>query len=409
MGNDQYNDIESILHGLFKPPTLKELFEQKLAELRMPPTTALGILGFGSIPLKRLLEGSETVVDIAKLFKLADFLQLPKDEVIKMYTESLERAHFQLSEVTSPDKVKFIKKNFDLVTLRKAGFIESISDFQDIENRILSRLGLKSIMEYRKPPVDLAFSSTEFKPDHHLTRSFWTSQAISCFEELTNPYHNKYKYKRDELIKYFPEIRWHSTKPEGGLHAVVRRLFKLGVTVIFLPALENLKVRGATMVVNDKPCIVLTNLFDFYPSLWFTLIHELYHVLLDLDDIRESKYHLSDDSNDQASVQQREALADEFAREYLLPGEKMERIRTRVTDPTGVNAVHDFAIENHIHPSIIYAFHAFERGKLDRKAWMRTRRYSPPLAQSIIDISLSWKDSRSIEEICKELKIRTYN
>lgn len=405
MGNDQYSDIESILHGLFKPPTLKELFEQKLVELRMAPTTALGILGFGSIPLKRLLEGSETMVDIAKLFKLADFLQLPKGQVVKMYAESLERTHYQISDVSSPDKVKFIKKNFDLATLRKAGFIESISDFQEIEKRILSRLGMKSIMEYSKPPVDIAFSSTEFKPDHHLTRSFWTRQAIACFEELANPY----DYKRDKLIEYFPEIRWHSTKPENGLHAVVRRLFKLGVTVIFLPGLENLKVRGATMVVNGKPCIVLTNLFDFYPSLWFTLIHELYHVLLDLEEIRESKYHLSDDSNDQASVQQREALADEFAREYLLPREKMEKIRARVTDATGANAVHDFAIDNHIHPSIIYAFHAFERGKLDRKAWMRTRRHSPPLAQSIIDISFSWNDGRSIEEICKERKIRTYN
>jgi HTH-type transcriptional regulator / antitoxin HigA len=400
--SDKYKEIDSLLGQLVKQPTLKELFDNRVAELKMPPTTALKVLGFGYTPLKRLLEGSESTVDIVKLFKLADFLQLPKEQIVKMYAESLERSHYTISDITSPDKVKFIKENFDLAGLRKAGFINNISDFANVESRIIQRLGLKSIFEYRKPAGDVAFSSAAFNPDHHQTRSIWLRQAMTCFEEINNPY----PYHRAELIKIFPQIRWYSTDAETGMLRIVRALFRLGITVIFLPKLENLKVKGATLVINDKPCVVLTNWYDLYPSLWFTLLHELYHVLFDLEDIGISKYHVTDDSNDQASVRQREALADNFSREYLLPNEKLNMIRSSLSDKAIVD---HFAQQNHVHSSIVYAFHAFDRGKLDRKAWARTRQNSPPLSQSIVDISFLWDDPRSIEEITKERKQKTYN
>lgn len=400
MDDNTFPDLNDLLGNINKPPTLKELFELKLKELKMAPTTAQNYLGIGYKPLKRLLSGTETTIDLVNLFKLADFLQRPKEEVIQLYTKALEQNHYGTDHASSADKVKFIKENFDLVVLRDAGFIDSISDFVQIEKRLLTRLGLRSIFEYRRPPIDVAFSATGYKPDYAQTRSLWVYQAVSLLRELDNPF----PYDRDELTKFFPEIRWHSTNPSNGLHHVVKRLYKLGVTVIFLPALRNLRVRGATIVVNDKPCIVLTNYFDLYPSLWFTLLHELYHVLFDLEEIQVSKYHLTDDSNDQASVAQREELADDFAREYLFPSEKLEYIRPLLRD---ASLVHNYAKMNHVHPSIIYAFHAFSK-KDDRMAWARTRRYSPPLADSIAGISFLWTDREDLEESVKQKRTTTY-
>jgi HTH-type transcriptional regulator/antitoxin HigA len=401
MDENKIPDIDDLLGSLNKPPTLKELFDLKLSELKMPPTTAQNILGIGYKPLRRLLSGTEKTIDLTNLFKLADFLQRPHEEIVSLYVESLQRNHEPSLETPDPDKVKFIKDNFDLAVLRDAGFIESISDFAQIERRILSRFGLRSIREYVKPPIDVAFSSTGFKPAYINTRATWVFQAVACLRELGNPY----TYERDELVKFFPDIRWHSTNAATGLLNVVRNLYKLGITVIFLPHLRNLQVRGATIVVNNKPCIVLTNYRDLYPSLWFTLVHELYHVLFDMEDILESKYHLTDDSNDQASVGQREALADDFAREYLCPKEKLEWIRPHLRD---AGLVRDFAKINHVHPSIIYAIHAYAR-KDDRMGWPRTRRYSPPLSPAIADIRFAWTDPQSLEESIKQLRTTTYN
>jgi HTH-type transcriptional regulator/antitoxin HigA len=397
---ERYKDIDDLLGGLFRPLTLKELFEAKLTELQMSPTAAQDILDISYRPLKRLLAGEETTVDLTKLFKLADFLQLPKDQVVKMYVDSLDKNHSTINNI-SPEKIKFIKENFELAPLKKAGFIDSISDFGHIEKRIISRLRLRSIFEYKNPPIDVAFSSSEFNPEHHRTRALWIQAAIAYFEAIDN----QYEYSRDRLVKYFPEIRWNSTNEKSGLTQVVKNLFKIGITVIFQPPLENLKVFGATFLVNNKPCIVLTNYYGLYSTLWFTLIHELYHVLFDLDDIREFKYHLSD-TNEQISVKERERLANDFAREYLFSKEKLETIRPKLNEPS---LVRSFANDNHVHHSIIYAFHAFDKGKVDRMAWARARRYSPPVEPNILHFGLLWTESKEVEDVIKQQRVSVYN
>jgi Zn-dependent peptidase ImmA (M78 family) len=393
---NKYKYADSLLGELFKKPTLKELFEAKLDELNMKPTTAQKVLDIGYKPLKRILESTETTINLINLFKLADFLQLPRERVVRLYTESLEKTVYKVSEVTSSEKVKFIKDNFDLAVLRKAGLIDSISDFDQAEKKITARLGLKSIFEYREPPIEIAFSSGNFNSKHHRTRSFWIQSAIPCFVEINNPY----QYERDQLVNFFQQIRQYSTI-NNGLVQIVKILFKMGITTIFQPSLQNLKLRGATFVVNNKPCIVLTDYVGFYPTLWFALIHELYHVLFDLEDINTSRYHLSDDSNDTASVREREALADNFAREYLFSKDKLKAIRRNLRYHS---LVCEFAEDNHVDPSIIYAFYAFDQGKNDRMAWARLRRYSPPVKPIVDAISFPWNGSVDIEKIIKSKK-----
>lgn len=394
------NFADDIIHGLFKPPTLKELFETKIKELEISPRAAYDILNIQHRTLNGILEGTQKSVDYTNLIKLSNFLQLPKERVIKMYLDSLE-INFPY-DVIPPEKIKFIKENFDLAVLKKEGFIDSITDFSEIERKLISRLGLKSILEYRKPPIDVAFSSGFFKPKNELTRSFWIQAAITCFEEINNPY----DYSRESLINYFPQIRWYSLNVERGLVEVIKELYKLGITVIYQSPLQALQLRGATFSVNDKPCIVLTNYIGYYATLWFALIHELYHVLFDWSDIKANRYHLTDDSNDQLSVQEREKMADDFARDYLLSQDKLETIRPYLNDSLYVN---HFATNNHIHPSIIYVFYAYANGKKDRLAWPRARRLSPDYHIATNHIDYSWKENKPVEEFYKQKKSEIYN
>lgn len=401
--NDKFKEIDELLGGLLPSTPLQELFERKLLDLGMAETAVRTMLGIGYKPLKRILAGTEKTVDLTLLFKLSDFLQMDKDLVVRLYIESLEKN--LPAPAISPDKIKFIKENFDLVALKKARFINGITNFKEIEKRLIGRLGLKSILEYRRPTMDIAFSSGKFKPEKHLTRAFWISSAISVFREIDNTN----EYSRDRLIKFFPQIKWHSINEERGLLDVMRQLHKIGVTVVYQPSLPGLQLRGATFVVGNKPCIVLTNYMGFYPTLWFALIHELYHVLYDLDEIRESRYHMTDDSNDQLSVLAREEMADNFAREYLFSKEKMEYLRPYFSD---ANFVYRFAIDNHVHPSIVYAIKAFQSSKLDqRKAWQRVRKhYSEANFKSLADtLGVGWTDDRPIELVLNEQLATIYN
>lgn len=400
--SDKFSEIDIILGNIF-PPTLEEIFDQKLKELGMKRTTAQEALGIGYRPLKRILSGTEKTVDFTLLFRLASFLDMEKEAVVKLYMESLER---NIGTPTIPDhKIRFIKEHFDLQALRKAGLIESVRDFGVIEERINKRLGLNSIFEYQRPTSDIAFSSGMFKPENHRTRAFWIQSAIASLQQIGNPN----EYNREQLVKNFPRIRLHSINEENGLIDVIRLLYKVGVTVIFQPSLPTLQLRGATLVLDNKPCVVLTDYRGFYPTLWFALVHELYHVLFDLDEIAQSKYHMTDDSNDQSSVLERERMADEFAREYLLPKSKMEYLWDRVDDQS---FVYRFAIDNHIHPSIVYAIIAYLAPEGEReKSWKICRAsYSDHIFKKLLNtVSINWNDADDIETAYQNRLSMFYN
>ncbi|MFB9865653.1 ImmA/IrrE family metallo-endopeptidase [Rufibacter immobilis] len=395
----RFKDIDTLLNGIMAPDelTLKELFERKVGELRLAPTAAYNIIGIQSRTIKGILNGSQKVVDITNLTKIANFLQLPREKVVALFLDAVEK-NFPTYNI-SPEKIEFIKSNFDLAVLRKSGLIDNITDFEQIEKRIVARLGLRSIFEYRKPSIDVAFSSGLFKPENDLTRSFWVQSALACFNEIDNPY----PYDREELIKVFPKIRRHSMNVERGLLEIIRALYKIGITVIYQPPLQKLQLRGATFSNNNKPCIVLTNYVGFYATLWFALIHELYHVLFDWEEIKANKYHLTDDSNEQLSVREREAEADDFAREYLFSKQKTADVRPYINNSVYVEK---FAADNHVHPSLIYVFNAFDAPKGNRMVWAIARKNSPEIEECTKALDIPWE--RSVEEVVQSLKPEVY-
>lgn len=395
---DKYN-IDDFLNNIVQPQTLKEAFDKKLDELGLKPTAVLDILGLHYRALNKILDGTQKLVDPTALIKIANFVQLPKEQVFKLYLDAVEK-HYPVQTI-SPQKIKFIKENFDLAVLKKAGFIDSITDFDHIEKRLLSRLGLRSLFEYKKPTIDIAFSSGIFKPQNNLTRSFWIKAAMTCFEEIDNPH----EYSREELIKIIPRIRWYTMNVEHGLSEVIKALYGVGVTVIYQPALLTLQLRGATFSVNDKPCIVLTNYVGFYATLWFALMHELFHVVFDWDEISNHKYHLTDDANEQLSVRERENEADTFAREYLFSKDKLDTIRPFIND---FSFVKEYAEENHVHHSIPFTFYAFEFGKKDRRAWPRARMYDADVKSAVKNIDLPWNTEKKVEEIFENRKSAIY-
>lgn len=396
-----HEDIDAYLDGLLgsNGNTLETLFDKKLKELGITRTAACKIMEVERRSLNGILGGSQKLIDVSNLLKLANFLQLPLDKLVELFLKSLEKKF--PSDGATAEEIKFIKANFNLAVLKKAGAIKSISDFKHIKERICARLGLKSIFEFRKPLIDIAFSSGLFKPENDLTRAFWISAAQTTLSEINNPF----PYDREALIKVFPRLRWHSMNVERGLIEVSRILFEVGITVIYQAKLQTLQLRGATFNHNGKPCIVLTDYRGFYATLWYALIHELYHVLFDWDEIREHKYHLTDDSNEQLSVQDREKDANEFARKYLFSSDKMDAIRPFLNDS---EYVAEFAADNHVEKSIIYVFHAFETQDTNRMAWARAKRYSPKIKDCKLPLNMVWEDESRVEVAVQKLAVETY-
>ncbi|MFT4033480.1 MAG: hypothetical protein QM669_13755 [Siphonobacter sp.] len=63
-------------------------------------------------------------------------------------------------------KANFIIRNFDLNALKKIGFLKSTTDFEYIDNRLISFFGLESIFKYGKDmPVGMFSTIKRYSKD----------------------------------------------------------------------------------------------------------------------------------------------------------------------------------------------------------------------------------------------------
>jgi len=263
-------------------------------------------------------------------------------------------------------------------------------------------LGLNIITDFEIGSPEAAFCSTSRIPKSLNSRKYFIAKANAVFKAVKN-YHD---YNRDSLVNYFQNIRWHSMDVDNGLFKVISTLYSLGVTVIFLPKMPKLAMRGATFAVNNKPCIVLTDYRGSYPTLWFALIHELFHVLFDWEEILMNKYHLSDEESDLFIVQQKEAQANGFAREFMISKTQRQIVADRISDMLYVK---EFAIQNHIHPSIVYAHYAYEHSDDVNNYWIQFKDYLPSIKILLNKLGSGMEHTSSAQEIANFYKTQIFN
>lgn len=405
---EKYKQANDLLNNLFKEPGLRELFERRLHELNLNQTSALKMLKMERKALLGIIDGTQRRADYTNFEKLAAFLNILNEELIQKHTALLEK---NFEQKDSPrDKKKFIREHFDLATLKKAGFINDVTNDEEIESKINRFYGFDSIFEYEKRSFNVLFSASNIESmaagtieKIGLARDNWLTAGRQLAVRLDNPY----QYDREKLIKYFPQIRWYSTNVEFGLINVIKALFKIGITVIYQSPLSSLHLRGATIPVMGKPCIMLTDHKGFYPTLWHGLVHELYHVLFDWTDIKlNDKPHLSEDTSQVLTITDNELDADNFAREYLFSRKKMEDIKLYLKDQ---EFIEETAKNNDVHPSFIYTYYAFDYNKLDRMAWARAKKQTPPIITAVHRLENPFNKIIPIEDFAKKLKLEIYN
>ncbi len=409
--NSDKHDSDDILKRLLEPESsrvnesLQELFDQRLNSLEIPKTTALKIMGMSVRTLDGILTGEQKVLDYTQLIKLSNFLGIELDEVARLYLSMLKESYVLGTNISRKSElVDFLNSKFNLAELRKVGIIDSLTNYDEITKSINSYFGLKDIFDYEEPKLNVVFSSGK-KAKKNCSMENWIYIAKKMCVELRNPN----KFSREKLIEYFPMIRSYSMDVSQGMINVISHLFQLGITVVFVPKFPSLHLRGATFEVNNKPCIALTDYKGFYPSIWFGLIHELYHVLFDWEEIRSTNYHISEGPKqefDQGS--KNEVEADEFARKYLFSREKMREIEDYINNH---EYVREYAIVNHVDPSFIYVFNAYDSLSADKRAWGRAYKRNPKILFNTLKSKLEndQKNSIQFEDHIKYLRNRIYN
>lgn len=361
MGNKEDKRLADIYKQLEcrSLPQFSELVESKTAELGITDYQMSKILGITKNTfyrtLKRISEGDIQSLDYFTIVKISQLFNIDVTELTNIYVGSLSAEH--IGEIERARKAYYILNTFDLKGLKDQGFIESTTDLDSVERRIVSFFHLNTIFDYSYEVGQVMFSKLQKSNDK--MRDFWVRSSIFQFEKINNPN----EYDRESLMTLVQNIRPYTRYEEKGLITVIKALYNAGVTVIVQPSVVKAKVRGATFVVNGKPCIAITDFNDNYATLWFALMHEIFHVLFDFNHLRSLKYHVTEDGADD-NLLMKEADADWFAREILFPQEYMNYIKHLINAPL---AVSQYAHDKRVHPSIIYSFFCFQKKQNEGK------------------------------------------
>lgn len=347
------NGIDNLINEAIKSgenkTLLRQHFESRLEFLGITLNQFIEAYEMTFRTINAILDGNFKYLDPISLLKIANFLNVSSDEILKECVSYMP-ANTQI-QLEDSKKRTYILDNFNLHALKKDGVISSIKDFGHIEKCLLRAYGLKDIYEYSE--VDKShglFSSIKATLKDARPKKNFKNKAI----KICNSIVNNNPYNQDNLKAFFPRIRAYSLDVETGLLRLMRELYKLGITVVIHPSLSFSGARGLTIESKGKPSIILTDIGKKYSTLWFTLIHELYHVVFDWEDILAGRLHVTDDDE---FVNDKELKANEFAREYMFPRKRMEEISPKISNPLTVK---DFAIESNVHYSIIYDNYCYD-------------------------------------------------
>jgi len=134
-------------------------------------------------------------------------------------------------------------------------------------------------------------------------------------------------------------------------------LLNRGIVLVAEPQIPGMKVDGAAFLLEGVPVIGLTLRRDTVDSFWFTLLHEVGHVILHYRTGLSVGFF---DDADAASADEVEQEADDFASNILIPEERWKRSPARIAKAPGV--IEKFAKDLGINPAIAFGRIQKERG-----------------------------------------------
>lgn len=166
------------------------------------------------------------------------------------------------------------------------------------------------------------------------------------------------EYSKTRLQKLANEIARYSTL-ETGIQDFIKELRKTGIIFLIIPNLEKTYTDGAAYWVKNNPVIALTGRYKRNDNFWFTIAHEIGHVLLHANKIKSPVFIDSLDNTDLLDSHSEEREANDFAAEHL----KYEEIRHHFKGLARISGlrVEQCAQDLGIHPGIIVGYLQHEK------------------------------------------------
>ena len=201
-------------------------------------------------------------------------------------------------------------------------------------------------IEYRK-------SNAYKESANEVSARAWYQMAHNHSAKLNVEPYNKKGLK--ELMS-----RLHTyTMMHNGISKFLNELGKVGVKFVFLSHLSKTYLDGAAFSSEKGPVVTLTGRYDRVDNFWFTLAHEISHILLHLPKKANGNMVFMDDSTSEITSE-KESEANQMAEKVLLQDDILEFFEAYIGYITE-EKVKEFSTLYNIHPSIVVGILAFNQ------------------------------------------------
>lgn len=234
--------------------------------------------------------------------------------------------------------------NFPIKELKKRKYISDQKDITETRKEIFTLFSLSEISQWRsKCLVNFRKSDCGEININYVNTWIELGKVIAKKARM-------FKFDKQGLTDFAGKIK-NFSKEDGGEEKIVETLSSLGVKLIFLPHFSKTRVDGATFWMDKNPVILMSLRYDRIDNFYFTLLHEIGHVILHGEDKENNFYDDTTTIGD--STDRREIEANKFAQNELTPQEivkSLERMRTGSVPPSIIVGK---SKEANIHPGIL--------------------------------------------------------
>ena len=210
-------------------------------------------------------------------------------------------------------------RNFPLAEMKKRGWLPKVRGANAAD--LLKYLGVSSPDSWDDvwKAHHVAYRQTRFSKPNDYAISAWLRAVELRAEEIDVQY-----FDEKALLNALNDIKTCTRQDiSEGLGAVEHMLSQCGIALVLVPELPKTGVSGCTRWVSTKKAIVaLTLRYKWDDQIWFTLFHELGHVLLH----RKKHSFILDNPEGQLTdsvvdpeMQAVEEEANRFAADVLIP------------------------------------------------------------------------------------------
>ncbi|MBN1315447.1 MAG: HigA family addiction module antidote protein [Anaerolineales bacterium] len=310
--------------------------QKDLAEIMARPPQTISQIIQGK---KRITP--ETALQLAAAFGTSAQFWINLETSYRLYNEQKE---FDQHDIVLRSKLYSCAPVAELL---RRNWINTTGSIQDLIEQVCSFMGISNLDEH--PELVANFRQAENRDPEIIAQVAWLQRIKKLVSKQKVG-----DYDPEKVSSSIPSLVDLSNS-EDTIARVPIYLNEIGIHFVVVPHLPHTYLDGAAFYYQNRPVIALTLRYNRIDSFWFTLLHELAHIVAK----HPSEIYL--DNLDEPDLDDIEKEANMIATNWLVDAELFANFVQSTKPYFSKNKILSFAEKTNRHPGIIVGRLQYER------------------------------------------------